>query len=239
MQNTIVEICAGSVDDVLVAESAGADRVELNSALPLGGLTPSIATLKIVKSKSRLPVIAMARPRPGNFCYNQNEFESLQREIDLLMEHGADGIAIGITDSTGEVDQQRLEKIVTQTQKHASFELVYHRAIDIAPNWRMALRQLIDLGFHRVLTSGQQRTAITGADCIAEMVSEFGNHIEILPGSGITPDNVAALVEKTTCRQIHGSFSAIDHTYETEVGHFGSVAKTDPDILRRVIEALR
>ena len=237
MQHVVVEVCAGSVADAVAAEIGGAHRVELNSAVPLGGLTPSTAVLELVKTKTQLPVITMVRPRPGNFVYDELEFETLQREFSILMENGADGIAVGITDHSGNPDRSRLEKLVKQSQTFAArCELVYHRAIDIAPDWKLALQHLVDLGFHRVLTSGQQRTALDGANCIAEMVSEFGNRIEIVAGSGIAPDHVEPILEKTGCRQIHGSFSTMDHVFQTAVGDFGSVSRTDSELVRAVVE---
>ena len=236
--NIQIEVCAGSVEDVIIAEAEGADRVELNSALPLGGLTPSSATVELAKAQSKLPIVAMARPRPGNFVYNDLEFQTLQREIDDLIQNGADGIAVGITDEAGNPDRTRLEKIVSSL-KGRQCQLVYHRAIDIAPEWRTAFQQLIDLGFQRVLTSGQKSSALAGADTIAEMVVEFGARIEILPGSSINPENAAEIVERTGCNQIHGSFSSSANRCQSEAADFGHSTRTNPNVLREVVTRLK
>ena len=162
----LVELCIASVDDALAAASAGgaAHRLELNSAFPLGGLTPSLGTLIEVKRATGLPVIAMLRPRPGGFCYTPADFAVMCRDLDLLLGHGADGVAFGVLTDRGEVDIARCRELVRRCAGRPS---VFHRAFDFTPDPLTALEQLADLGVRRVLTSGQRRTALDGAGLIA------------------------------------------------------------------------
>src|SRR5947209_4486520 len=103
----LLEVPVGSVEDALAAQAGGADRLELNAALALGGLTPSLGTLLEVKAAVRLPLIVMIRPRPSGFAYSDHDFRVMRRDVDLVLEHGADGIAFGILTATGEVDVER------------------------------------------------------------------------------------------------------------------------------------
>jgi copper homeostasis protein len=203
-----IEICIASVDDAVTAAVGGADRVELNAALDLGGLTPSLGTLLEVRSAVSLPVVAMARPRSGGFCYSEAEFRTLRRDIDLALEHGADGVAFGILTPDGRVDIPRCRQIVAQIGSRSGnrFEgAVFHRAFDFTPDPLEALDTLIDLGIRRVMTSGQRRTAAEGADLIAALVRRAAGRIEILPAGGIRPGNAAALLARTGCNQLHAS----------------------------------
>ena len=96
-----IEICCCSVDDAVQAYHGGADRVELNSCLEAGGLTPSIGSLEVAKQKIEIPIIAMVRPRTGGFCYTHLEFEAMKRDTYALLQAGADGIAVGILKENG------------------------------------------------------------------------------------------------------------------------------------------
>ncbi|HWR23700.1 MAG TPA: copper homeostasis protein CutC [Feifaniaceae bacterium] len=198
---TLVEICCGSADDVFEAAAAGADRAELSAALPLGGLTPSIGQLAAAKTAG-LELIAMVRPREGGFCYGAREFDVMLRDAHALLAAGADGVAFGILNGDGTVDAGRCERLLRATGPK---QAVFHRAVDVTPDWRAAIDTLCALGFRRVLTSGQAPTAIEGAATIREMIAYANGRIEILPGAGIRPDNVPELVKTTGCTQVHAS----------------------------------
>lgn len=205
----LLEIAASSVTDSLTAAAGGADRVELNSALQLGGLTPSLGTLLQVKELTRLPVMAMVRPRAGGFCYTDSEFATMQRDADLMLEHGAEGLVFGVLHDDGRIDTTRTAQLVAQCGPRPA---VFHRAFDVTPDPADALETLIDLGVTRVLTSGQAACAAGGAAVIRALVQHASGRLEILPGAGIRPDNVAALLEATGCHQVHASLS----TWQTD-----------------------
>jgi copper homeostasis protein len=196
----IIEVCCGSAEDVLAAERGGADRVELNSDLFHGGLTPSMGELIVSRELSRLPIMAMVRPRPGGFCYTEVEYKTILADCTSLLQAGADGIVFGFLHEDGTVDVPRCKELAALAGEK---ETVFHRAIDVVPDWRAALDILMDIGIRRVLTSGQEPDVFFGADTVREMIVHAAGRIEILPGAGITLKNAAALAEKTGCTQVH------------------------------------
>jgi copper homeostasis protein len=198
----LLEVAVASVEDALAAQAGGADRFELNAALALGGLTPSLGTLIEVKHAVSLPVLAMVRPRPGGFAYSAAEFAVLQRDADLALAHGADGLVFGVLTAEGAVDNERCRALVRQA---ASCPVVFHRAFDVTPDPFAALEQLIDLGVRRVMTSGQEETAYNGAGRIAELIRRAAGRIEILPAGGINRFTVADVVARTGCDQVHAA----------------------------------
>ncbi len=200
MSKILLEICCGSADDVIEAERGGADRVELNSNLFQGGLTPTVGTLRVVKSKVKIPVMTMVRPRAGGFCYTENEFETAKEDAALLLENGADGLVFGFLHEDGTVDVERTRELVKIA---GGMPCVFHRALDVVPDWKKALDQLIGLGITRVLTSGQQSDVFFALDTIAEMIHYAAGRIQILPGAGITLENVQKVAAVTGCSQVH------------------------------------
>lgn len=200
-----IEVCVASLDAALVAEQAGADRIELNCALELDGLTPSAGLVQQVTAKTSLPMIAMARPRGGGFCYSASEWETLLADARWLLKHGAAGIAFGCLDSTGQIDQVRCRQI---RELAAGAELVFHKAFDEVSNWSAALDTLIECGVDRVMSSGLMATAIEGAPTLSAMVKQAAGRIEILPAGRIGSENARQIVKITNCDQLHGSFSS-------------------------------
>jgi copper homeostasis protein len=200
MADILLEICCGSTEDAVEAERGGANRAELCSALFLGGLTPSVGSLIEAKQRLKIPVMAMDRPRPAGFCYSAVEFAVMERDADLLLQHGADGIVFGILNADGTVDVQRTTMIRNRVGSHRA---VFHRAFDVTPDPFRALEELIDVGIARVLTSGQRSGAPEGSALIQQLIERAAGRIEVLPGAGIGIDNVRDLVAATGCTQIH------------------------------------
>lgn len=199
MEKIIVEICCGSADDVHIAAKAGAHRAELSSALFLGGLTASVGEVAVAK-KAGIPIIAMVRPREGGFCYTDLEFETMLLDTEALLKAGADGIVFGILHPDGTVDEARCKTLLSVVGEKTS---VFHRAIDVVPDWKAALDTLITLGVDRVLTSGQHPSVHYGAPVVRAMRDYAAGRIEILPGAGISLQNSKEVVEATGCGQIH------------------------------------
>lgn len=200
MAHILLEICCGSVEDAIAAQAGGADRIELCSALFLGGLTPSLASLLSAKEKLTIPVMTMVRPRPAGFCYSPTEVEVMEREADLFVQHGADGIVFGILRPDRTVDVEMCRRV---RERIGTREAVFHRAFDVVPDPERALDELIDLGCARVLTSGQRNTAPEGRSLIRKLVEHAHGRIEILPGAGIRTHNVRELIAQTGCTQVH------------------------------------
>ncbi len=207
-----IEVCCGSVDDAVEAEKGGADRVELNSAIFLGGLTPSLGSIIEAKERLNIPVMVMIRPRAGGFCYTQAEMAVMLHDTKLAVEHGVDGLAFGILTPDGSVDAERCKRIIELAQGR---QTVFHRAFDVTPDPLKALDQLVDLGFSRVLTSGQERTVLEGIETIKKLIIHAGGRIEILPGSGLRPHNIRAFVEQTKATQVH--FSAFGQRLDSSM----------------------
>ena len=195
-----LEICCGSIDDALQAQEGGAQRVELCSALFLGGLTPSIGTMQYARQKVTIPIMTMVRPRGGGFCYTDAEFATMERDAEALLDNGADGVVFGVLNHDGTVDIPRTRRL---RELAGSKQAVFHRAFDVTPDPFRALDQLIDLGVTRVLTSGQQDTVPEGADLIRRLIEYATGRIEILPGGGIKPHNLADVIVRTGCAQVH------------------------------------
>lgn len=210
----VLEISAGSVDDCITAETGGADRVELNSALAVGGLTPSLGALIEGKKRTRLPIMAMVRPRPGGFCYGDVEFATMQRDIDMLLANGADGIVFGVLHADGSVDVERnrllIDQVLSSPQAvQSACEVIFHRAFDVTPDPLRAMEQLIDLGVGRIMTSGQEANAYYGSETISLLCEKARGRVEILPAGGVNRFTVHDILKRTGCRQIHASLSGL------------------------------
>lgn len=200
----IVEICCGSYYDAKNAYLGKAKRIELNSALYLGGLTPSVATLRQVKKDFDLEVICMVRPRGAGFCYNDEDFLIMKEEAKDLLENGADGIAFGILDQDGNIDLKRNQEMIEIIKSYHK-TAVFHRAFDCVKDYDQAIRQLIDLGVDRVLTSGLEAKAMDGKDVIKYLQSHYGDQIQILAGSGMNASNAKEMMDHTGIYQVHSS----------------------------------
>lgn len=226
----VLEIVAQSSEDARAAERAGADRLELVSALALGGLTPSLGTLETTMACCRLPVMAMLRPRSGGFRYSAGELDAMERDGERFLAAGAQGLVFGVLDEGG-IDARANARLV-----RLGGQAVFHRAFDALPDPLDALERLIDLGFRRILTSGGRGTALEGAAMIRRMIHQADGRIEILPGGGVRPDNVAALVATTGARQVH--LGALEWIEDPSVRGLAFNAPHPEDRYARVDEAI-
>ena len=202
MPKVLLEVCCGSADDVIQAKLAGADRAELCSDLFHGGLTPSIGSLRVAKRETGLPIMAMVRPREGGFCYTEAEFAVCLEDARLLLENGADGLVFGFLHQDGRIDTERTRQLLELAQS-AGKQAVFHRAIDVVPDWREAIDLLAELGLTRILSSGQEPDVSLGTETIREMIAYAAGRIEIMPGAGITARNFARVLAETGADQIH------------------------------------
>ncbi len=202
MKKILVEVCCGSADDVIEAKKAGADRVELNSDLFHGGLTPTIGSLLVAKRETGMKIMTMVRPREGGFCYTEAEFAVAIEDAKQLLANGSDGLVFGFLHTDGTIDVERTA-ILAKLAHSAGKEAVFHRAIDVVPDWKQALDTLIDLTITRVLTSGQEADVSNGTETVREMIRYAAGRIQILPGAGITARNYQRIVAETGTDQIH------------------------------------
>ena len=244
----IIEICCGSYEDALAAYRAGAKRIELNSALHLGGLTPSLGSLRLVKQNTDLKVIAMVRPRGAGFCYSDADFEVMKADTEILMEHGADGIAFGCLDEKGNIHIEQTKEIINMIKKYDG-EAVFHRAFDCVKDPFASMEILIDMGVDRVLTSGLKAKAMDGAKLIAKLQECYGDRIEILAGSGINVSNALELMEKTGVWQVHSSCKGwvedptttgeeVSYSYAEGI-HKNDYDVVDEELVRKLVESVK
>lgn len=215
---TTIEICCGSYHDCLMAQKGKADRIELNSALFLGGLTPSIASLKLAKRDVSLPIICMVRPRGAGFCYSDDEIKVIFEDAKELLEAGSDGLAFGFLKENAEIDVELTKQMVELIKSYGK-EAVFHRAFDCVKDPHSAIQQLIECGIDRVLSSGLEATAIAGESLLNELEKTYGDKIQILAGSGIKAHNVNEFIKHSGIRQVHSSAKAWIEDPTTDNGH--------------------
>lgn len=182
------------------ASQNGADRIELFENLTEGGVTPSLGMIQ--KSLTlNIPVYVMIRPRGGNFVYSDAEFQIMKSDVQACKTLGVKGIVFGILNSENQVDEERCRELLQLWHGRATF----HRAFDETPNAFQAAQTIIDLGFERILTSGQKPNVMLGLDLISDLISQFGNQITIMPGCGVTAENATAIIQKTGATEIHAT----------------------------------
>ena len=202
----VCEICIDSVEGVVASANAGADRVELCSALLEGGLTPTYGMVKQAASASKsVAVQVMIRPRGGDFLYSDDEFDVMKEDILQLRTIGVSGFVFGLLDAEGNVDADRTGQLI-EISRPAS--VTFHRAFDMARDPYDALETLIDLGVDRLLTSGQAATVLEGAPLIKQLIERSGGKIVVIPGGDITARNVARILKETGAGEIH--FAALE-----------------------------
>ena len=198
----ILEIAANSVASALAAQEGGAGRVELCTALELGGLTPSHAQIALARERLRIPLYVLIRPRAGDFLYGELECETMLRDIETCASLGCDGVVLGVLDAEGRVDTARCRPLIAAAGK---LGVTFHRAFDLSRDPAQALEDIVTLGCERILTSGMQGSAAEGSALIRELVEQAGDRIVVMPGAGITAQNIAALATATGAHEFHAS----------------------------------
>lgn len=201
MDNKIrIEICVDNIESALIAQKGGADRIELCSALDLGGLTPSKGLMEYVVSHLKIPVNVLIRPRSGDFHYSQHEFQVIKSDIFTAKVAGISGIVIGMLNSDGTIDSCRMKEVMEICYP---LPVTFHRAFDMVRDHYEALDEIIKLGCSKILTSGGHKTATAGSMVISELVKQAAGRISIMPGSGINERNFKELYEATRCNEYH------------------------------------
>jgi copper homeostasis protein len=235
----LLEVCVDSADGLAAAFEGGADRIELCSALELGGLTPSYGLMKLA-AKVPLPVHCMIRPRGGGFCYGEADIAQMLLDIDMARDLGLSGVVFGALTDDGELDSEFLDRLV----RHAEgLDLTLHRAFDCCgPDVDRAIDTAIDLGFDRILTSGGEKTALEGLPALMRIFAKAGNRITIMPGSGINAGNISQLKSRLPLTEVHASCSRPIPMARGPVADLGFVRdgqrETDTGLVRALKKAL-
>lgn len=187
-----------------MALEGGADRVELCMALSAEGVTPSAGCIvRSIEAAKGMPVTVLIRPREGDFCYSRADIDAMVLDIKTTREKGAAGVTIGALTADGDIDTTAMKRLIDAAKP--GLEVTFHRAMDVCRNPAEALEKLIDLGCDRVLTSGQARLCLEGMDRLAALAAQAAGRIEIMPGGGVRPENIARLQKATGARQFHSS----------------------------------
>jgi len=200
VERPIVEVCVGSAEGAIAARAAGADRVELCADLVEGGITPSLATVRIVRERTEAGLMVMIRPRGGDFLYSDLEYEVMQRDVDIMKQAGVDGVVLGILCKDGSIDVARTARLVEHARP---LQVTFHRAFDMTPDPEAALEALVTTGADRLLTSGQADDVSEALDVVARLVAQAGDRIRVMPGAGVTEANARDVIERTGAREIH------------------------------------
>jgi|TARA_A100001391_G_scaffold95382_1_gene63255 copper homeostasis protein len=190
MPEPTLEICVDDAAGLAAAISGGADRIELCSALAVGGLTPTPGLMALAAT-APIPVYAMIRPRPGDFVFSDDDVASMETDIDAVRSAGLPGVVLGATHPDGTLDTATLKRLIARA---SGPDLTLHRAFDLAPDFPAAIDTAIDLGFTRILTSGGARRAIDGLDALRAITAHAAGRIAIMAGSGVTADNAKAIL---------------------------------------------
>ncbi len=188
-----LEVCVTGPDGLIAARDGGARRVELCSALELGGLTPGDGVLRtcLELAGKAMSIRVLVRPRPGDFCYSETEFSAMLAEVERCRELGAEGVVSGVLLPDGRIDEERTRRLL---EASGEMGFTFHRAFDQATDPLEALEAVIRCGADTLLTSGRCAAAPQGAALLAELARTAGNRLQILAGGGIRPDNLAPLL---------------------------------------------
>ncbi len=195
-----LEICVDNLESVHVCAEEGVGRIELCACLADGGLTPSLGFLNAARRIFPGKIVAMLRPRGGDFYYSEGEIRMMMQDADLMAANGADGIVFGVLQPDGQVDRGKCGQIISHA---AGLDTVFHRAIDVSRDPLEALEVLISLGIRRVLTSGGEEDVHSGAVMLRKMTDLAAGRIEILAGGGLKIERLAELVGIDGLEGIH------------------------------------
>ncbi len=235
----IFEVCAFNIQSAIIAQRAGAARVELCDNPIEGGTTPSYGTIRQTREKISILLYPILRPRSGNYFYDDDEFEIIRKDIGICKELGCDGISVGIQTIDSQIDVERLKKIV---QWASPMGVTCNRAFDAAPDPLSALEDIISTGCERILTSGQAEGAPMAGKLLGQLVQQAGDRIIIMPGAGINSGNIKQLVKESGAREYHGSARKIlpnPVTYiNTQIADYGNVYISDEEEVRKIVAGL-
>jgi len=198
----IREVCVESLQEAVIAQELGAERIELCARLDLGGITPSYGLIESVKRNLKIPFMVMIRPRGGNFIYNALELKIMQQSIQICKNLGIDGIVLGILDQNKKIDIIQTQKLVKEA---SPLQVTFHKAIDDTVDPRIAVENLKKIkGITRILSSGGAVTALEGANILNEMISSAEDQIVVMAGGKVTKDNLMEVAGKIHTSEFHG-----------------------------------
>lgn len=202
MNQKLLEVCVDSVDSALAATRGGADRIELCSNLVIGGTTPSPLLFQEIRKHTDIPVHVLIRPRFGDFCYSENEYEIMKGEIEMFRKLGAQGVVIGSLQEDGELNIEQMNFLIEMA---GTMSITLNRSFDVCKDPMKTLNEAKSLGINTILTSGQKNSCMAGKDLLRELVIESGSNIDIMVGAGVTPEVLKEIVPYVQAKAYHMS----------------------------------
>lgn len=215
LQRVMVEACVDSIAGALASEHAGAGRVELCGP-GVGGTTPSYGLMARCQERIRIPIHVMIRPREGNFVYDDDEFETMLKDISAARSARVDGVVFGVLNADGSLDADRMRTLVGAARP---MRVACHRAFDATPNANAALETLLQLGIDIVLTSGHAATAMDGRAQLKSHRENAAGKLAIMAGGGVRAENLTDIIRDTGVHDVH-------------------IRATDPEVFSAAMHAL-
>lgn len=198
-----IEACCPNLESVAHAVEAGASRIELCEDLNCGGVTPSLDFIRMAKEVAgKVPINVLVRPRSGSFVYSFDEVQQMIDSIRQCKELGVNGVVIGALKENGSIDKEVMTQLVKEARP---LHITFHRAFDVCSDPYNALEVIIRLGFERLLTSGHRANAYEGRYALKDFVKQAAGRILIMPGCGITADNLEEIAHASGASEFHGS----------------------------------
>ncbi len=197
-----LEVACFNKESAVIAEKAGADRIEFCAEMNLGGITPPLGDFLELKSLIQIPAFVMIRPRGGNFVYSESELQTMQRSLLEFKQAGAAGFVFGILNKSNQIESESCKQLLSLAD---NLPCTFHRAFDCIFNKEAALETLIDLGFRTVLSSGGEGAAIENLSILERLQQKYGQHIHIMPGGGVRASNLSAILKKVNPNWVHSS----------------------------------
>jgi copper homeostasis protein len=197
-----IEIACFNLESALIAQKAGADRVELCADMSVGGTTPTIETIQQARENLTIDLYVMIRPRGGNFVYSEAELKQMKSEIETIKKLGVNGFVFGILNEDKTIN---IEQNIALVELAKPFPCTFHRAFDEVLDYEQALEDVISCGFSTILTSGTFSNVMEGKEVLQQLVIQANNRIEIMPGGGLRSTNISALDEIVNANWYHSS----------------------------------
>ncbi len=197
-----IEIACFNLESALIAQKAGADRVELCADMLVGGTTPAIEMIQQACENLTIAINVMIRPRGGNFVYSNSEFEQMKSEIEIIKKLGISGFVFGILNDDNTINIEQNKELVELAKP---FSCTFHRAFDEVLDYEKALKNVISCGFSTILTSGTFSNVMEGKEVLKQLVIQANNRIEIMPGGGLRTTNISELDKMVNANWYHSS----------------------------------
>lgn len=241
----ILEACVDSPESAIAAWQGGADRLELCGHLIIGGVTPDEWLFQKVREVCGLPVRVLIRPRFGDFCYTDLEFEIMEAQVKHFRELGADAVVIGCLKPDGRLDMEKMKRLMDQAR---AMDVTLHRAFDVCKDPYEALEQAVSLGIGTILTSGQESSCMKGSECLRRLNEQAAGRITLMAGAGVSADMIERLYPLTGLTAYHMSGKKVEDSsmvYRREGVPMGlpgisefEIWRTDENAVRQAADAL-